>query len=71
MPRRDESNGLSAVPQDWEVSQVKEYPLDAEQCWPGSWSDAGKMKLFSLLFLYSYLQDSLDTFFIGVRFVNI
>lgn len=33
-----------------------EFPLGTEQCWPGGWDDVGKVKLFFLLFLYSYSQ---------------
>ena len=51
----------SAAPQEGELSQVRGGPLGAEQCWPGSWGDAGKMKLFSLLFLYSYSQEFCST----------
>lgn len=38
-------------------SQSEECLPGAEQCWPGAWGDAGRMKLFSLLFLCSYSQE--------------
>ena len=39
-----------------ELFLAGEFPLGTEQCQPGGWSDAGKMKLFFLQFLCSYAK---------------